>query len=116
MTKLNAAFWKWFGDSKVVDANGEPLIVYHGTGADFSEFKVPKRDDGHDTEVYYFSHKPEYASIYAEGGYGETAKQGHVKAVYLSLQNPFDTRKSDHMALVKKSLKQDGSKPWEIKA
>ena len=35
------AFRKWFGDSKVVDANGDPLVVYHGTGAtDISEFKV----------------------------------------------------------------------------
>ncbi|MBE3122210.1 MAG: transglycosylase SLT domain-containing protein, partial [Thermoplasmata archaeon] len=25
------AFKKWFGDSKVVDDNGEPLVVYHGT-------------------------------------------------------------------------------------
>jgi len=37
----SAAFRKWFGDSKVVDANGDPLVVYHGTGAtDISEFKV----------------------------------------------------------------------------
>ena len=27
------AFKKWFGDSKVVDENGEPLVVYHGTAA-----------------------------------------------------------------------------------
>ena len=26
-----AAFKKWFGDSKVVDADGKPLVVYHGT-------------------------------------------------------------------------------------
>jgi hypothetical protein len=40
------AFWKWFGDSKVVDENGDPLVVYHGTsnalGADFSEFHMHK--------------------------------------------------------------------------
>ena len=27
----SAAFKKWFGDSKVVDENGDPLVVYHGT-------------------------------------------------------------------------------------
>ena len=32
-------FAKWFGDSKVVDKNGNPLVVYHGTNADFDEFK-----------------------------------------------------------------------------
>lgn len=26
------SFKKWFGESKVVDENGEPLVVYHGTG------------------------------------------------------------------------------------
>ena len=39
-------FKQWFGDwendaqnaSKVVDENGEPLVVYHGTGADFDVF------------------------------------------------------------------------------
>lgn len=25
------AFYEWFGDSKVVDENGRPLVVYHGT-------------------------------------------------------------------------------------
>lgn len=35
-----ANFKEWFGDSKVVDENGEPLVVYHGTGADFNEFKL----------------------------------------------------------------------------
>jgi len=41
-----SAFKKWFGDwendsenaSKVVDENGEPLVVYHGTNAEFTVF------------------------------------------------------------------------------
>lgn len=46
-------FKKWFGDwendpanaSKVVDENGEPLVVYHGTSKDkdFNKFNVPDR-------------------------------------------------------------------------
>lgn len=42
------AFKEWFGDwisnpseaSKVVDENGEPLLVYHGTSAQFDEFRI----------------------------------------------------------------------------
>jgi hypothetical protein len=34
------AFKRWFGDSKVVDENGEPLVVYHGTASDFTVFNV----------------------------------------------------------------------------
>ena len=44
------AFKKWFGDwennpseaSKVVDENGEPLVVYHGTNAEFNVFDKKK--------------------------------------------------------------------------
>lgn len=32
-------FKRWFGDSKVVDADGKPLVVYHVTGRDFDSFK-----------------------------------------------------------------------------
>jgi len=32
-------FKKWFGNSKVVDANGKPSMVYHGTSTPFNIFK-----------------------------------------------------------------------------
>lgn len=34
-------FWKWFGDSKVVDEQGRPLVVYHArrAGNNFKEFR-----------------------------------------------------------------------------
>jgi hypothetical protein len=34
------AFYEWFGDSKVVDVEGRPLVVYHGRIADFEAFKA----------------------------------------------------------------------------
>lgn len=37
------AFKRWFGDSKVVDADGKPLVVYHGTTRDISQFKTGDR-------------------------------------------------------------------------
>jgi len=37
------AFKKWFGDSKVVDAEGKPLVVYHGSGvADIQAFDISR--------------------------------------------------------------------------
>jgi len=36
------AFKRWFGKSKIVDANGNPLVLYHGTARDITEFK-PKQ-------------------------------------------------------------------------
>jgi uncharacterized protein len=40
--RATANFLRWFGDSKVVDEKGEPLVVYHGTHADISAFKKTK--------------------------------------------------------------------------
>lgn len=37
------AFKRWFGDSKIVDASGDPLLVYHGSGAKFATFDKNKR-------------------------------------------------------------------------
>lgn len=33
-------FKKWFGKSKVVDKEGKPLVVYHGTDKEFNEFNM----------------------------------------------------------------------------
>lgn len=35
-------FWRWFGDSKVVDAEGRPLVMYHGPSTDFTVFDPDK--------------------------------------------------------------------------
>jgi hypothetical protein len=32
-------FWRWFGDSAVIDKDGSPLVVYHGSKALVHEFK-----------------------------------------------------------------------------
>lgn len=31
-------FKNWFKDSKIVDADGNPLVLYHGTERDFDTF------------------------------------------------------------------------------
>ena len=31
-------FWRWFGDSKVVDDQGDPLVVFHGSKTQFNTF------------------------------------------------------------------------------
>jgi len=48
-------FKKWFGNSGVVDEQGRPLVVYHGTpNAIFEEFRTPA----------YFTPNKEYAEKY----------------------------------------------------
>lgn len=38
--KFDNNFWNWFKGSKVVDDEGNPLIVYHGSTLTFNEFKA----------------------------------------------------------------------------
>lgn len=40
-------FYKWFGDSKVVDEQGRPLVVYHATDSDFNIFDENKFGKSH---------------------------------------------------------------------
>lgn len=61
-------FWKWFGDSKVVDEQGRPLVVYHSTNAEFDTFKMlyHKTDEGLSGEGFYFTPSKEYSSRYGK--------------------------------------------------
>ena len=56
-------FKKWFGSSKVVDKQGKPLVMYHGTKADFTEFKSRFPDDDN---LIFFTRNPEFASKWAQ--------------------------------------------------
>lgn len=80
---LNNNFWKWFGNSKIVDANGNPLIVYHGTISDFDVFD---RTSGEFGGGIYFSRNVEDAQYYAMLK-GDQCR--NIVPVYLSLQNPY---------------------------
>ena len=41
-SNLNQNFWKWFGNSKVVDKQGNPLVVYHGGAIGIKKFNKSK--------------------------------------------------------------------------
>lgn len=89
-------FKRWFGDwesdpenaSKVVDENGEPKVVLHGTpNGDFYVFDSEKAGSNTDqgwlgTGFYFYGNAPEYASQYA-------GKNGRVLQVYLDIKNPY---------------------------
>ena len=82
-------FRNWFGDSKVTDDNGQPLIVYHGTDANFTEFDTNKvgKNFG-DTRGIFFTNDPGEASNVTLS-YDTTPQSGeNVKPVYVKLDNP----------------------------
>jgi hypothetical protein len=72
------AFKRWFGDSKVVDADGKPMVMYHSTESDFDTFDTNRRSVG--GAGSWFTSK-----AIGQSGYGEGE---NVMPVYLSLQNP----------------------------
>lgn len=61
-------FKRWFGNSKAVDKNGKPLVLYHGTRQDFTAFDKGKL--GAATEAasaskgFFFSNRPQTAESY----------------------------------------------------
>jgi hypothetical protein len=86
---LPPAFKAWFGQSKVVDASGQPLRVYHGTEKDFDEFGYGIQPGADQIgSGFYFTTDPAEASGYAGGSQG-----ARVIPAYLSIQNPLDADK-----------------------
>jgi hypothetical protein len=73
------AFKAWFGDSKVVDAQGKPLVVYHGTDVKFNVFDLAKAKKGLMGKGFYFTDSEESARKFG----------AHVIAVYLKIERPY---------------------------
>lgn len=74
-------FWRWFGDSKVVDEQGRPLVVYHGTTKLFDVFKP-----GAMAGIIYASPSGVYASQYA----GAREGSPNVMPLYLRSAKELD--------------------------
>ncbi len=77
-------FWAWFGDSKIVDEQGRPLVVYHGSRSTeaLTEFVVSQSEPS-DTRLKrtkdgaYFTRNPDKAAVYA-------GQDGSTYPVYLN--------------------------------
>lgn len=92
-------FKNWFGDSKVVDDQGKPLVMYHGTAASFDEFGKSFRG------AIFVTPDKKFADIYA--GTSETIEKGfspNVMPLYVKASNPFDYENPSHVDKVMKVL------------
>ena len=82
-------FKEWFGDwendpensSKVVDKNGKPLIMYHGTFQHFDTFDPSMGREATDIQGIYLTPDMEEASFYGN----------NVRAFYVNMRNPADS-------------------------
>lgn len=110
-SNLNDAFWRWFGKSQVVDSNGKPLMVFHGTGADIKRFDLRGkfRTGG---KAYFFTPDPIFAELYAN----KAGSAGRIYPVYLRIINMFDNNRSEHidklLVAVDAILQKEEAKPY----
>ena len=80
----------FFKDSKIRDANGDLMPVYHGTNQDFNQFedsKIQKTDLG---RGFYFTNNKDIANNYADIRVNERGGKGKVMETFLNIKNPFD--------------------------
>lgn len=102
-------FQSWFGDwqnnpqnaSKVVDENGMPKIVKHGTpNNDFFEFKGGFKNTDHGwlgTGFYFYGNNEEYARQYSNGG--------RVIGAFLNIREPYYATSEDMDTLAEEDSK-----------
>lgn len=89
-------FKAWFGKSKVVDESGKPLVVYHGTGAEFDAFSHDFMGERGTSEGkgFYFTNNKQIANGYKPEG-------GRVIKAYLSIEKPLS---SESKSITKEQL------------
>lgn len=99
-------FKKWFGNSKVVNADGTPKVMYHGTpNGNFDTFKKGAN---------YFTENEQYADRYQNPSAssistGKVVDNPTTHAVYIKMEKPFDTRNSKAREIFEDEfLNQDG--------
>lgn len=84
------AFKEWFGDwennpeeaSKVVDENGEPLVVYHGTNSQWTTYN-PNLFGSATDEGYYGK------GLYLSSVKNKAMQYGNVMELFVNMRNPF---------------------------
>lgn len=87
------AFREFFGDSKVVDADGNPMPVYHGTAEEFDTFD-PARSGSTTAHMTanlgtFFAESRAKAQHYAENASQGVPAEERVIDAYLAIRKPY---------------------------
>ncbi len=91
-------FKRWFGNSKVVDGNGKPLVVYHGTN---KKFKVFNFKSSLQKIIWFTTNREEI-----ERGEAGAAGTSIIMPLYISLQKPAGWNEYEKFGL--DALQRDG--------
>lgn len=84
-------FWRWFGESRVVDEQGRPLVVYHGTRRSFDSFvpSKPRGAFGNPVGIYFDTDR-QAAEEYAMDVDGATDEKSRIIEAYVRIANDGD--------------------------
>lgn len=97
--KLSDNFWNWFGNSKIKDEKGNPIIVYHSSNCDFNMFKRnPNDEDRIGGQVGYFFTN----SLDAAEHWGDC---GMIYDCFLKIENPIYLTGDDFTTLQSRNNK-----------
>ena len=111
-------FHDWFDGSAVVDVNGDPLVVYHGSPIrGIEEFNTENRSNGGEGLIYATDNYPTADTFSLEFTEGPSAfrnrptgNRGQVYALYMSMKHPLDLTnltEQDKAAII-----EAGKKAW----
>lgn len=83
-------FWRWFGDSKAVDAQGRPIVVYHGSPDIRGIIKGGFSPSMLRGNVYFFSDSYKVANTYADPrrAFDFQNAEDHVIPLYIAIKTP----------------------------
>ena len=98
--KQNKAFKKWFGDSKVVDEKGNPMVVHHGSPVrGFTKFQIKKanpNDPDSGFNGFWFTTNKQEAEGAGKFPWGRPNAPGaQTRGFYLSIKNPITRDKAE---------------------
>lgn len=106
------SFKDWFGDSAVVDAEGKPLVVYHGTAYNFNDFDSGRNrtelNDKYQGDGFHFSEDPQVASRYADANRNRLLRK---QDIYPLVEKRFPGRISQ---LFRNVVEQGYEKAWDV--
>ena len=95
------AFWKWFGESKVVDEEGRPLVVFHGTDEKITKVNLKKGAQG----LFWFSSDRDKIERGDAGAAGRT----NIMELYAKIERPADWGEYDRKMLFELKRDYDGA-------
>ncbi|MDD2711295.1 MAG: hypothetical protein PHU77_00105 [Simplicispira sp.] len=85
------AFRRWFGDSKVVDAQGKPLVVYHGTAKAFNKVNMKKGAQG----IFWVTSDRTAIENREVGAQGE----GAIMELYARIEKPAGWKEYNNLSM-----------------